>query len=173
MIRTRRSPQGGLSLVELMIAVAVGALILAGLNSVVGLSIDAQTFGRGANERAYQGSFFVERVVDKARALAPKALATPPANTTGDWFAPAGCAAGACLMYCRNGASQLIETTTSDTACTGTTVVANNVSAFSAALPATMGAIDRHGGTITLTITDSSGASTTLSATMRLGGGTQ
>lgn len=163
--------QRGVTLIELMLATLVGVILLAGLNSVVKLGLDAQTNGRAANELAYQGRFALERIADKARSTAPKVLATPAAGTTGDWFAPAGCTGAACKMVCRNSSSQLIETTTADTGCTGTTVIASNVSAFSATLPAGMGPVDRHIGVFSLTLTNGSTA-LTLSSSMRFGGGT-
>ncbi len=110
---------------------------------------------------------------DKARLTPPRTLTTPAANTTGDWLAPSGCIGAACVMYCRNTSSQLIETTTADTACIGATVIANNVSALLATLPANMGAIDRSAAVVALTLADATGNTVSLSSTVRLGGGTQ
>ncbi len=176
-MRTLQSKSGhtqrGVTLIELMLATLVGVILLAGLNSVVKLGLDAQTAGRNSNELAYQGRFALERMVDKARSLAPKILTTPTANTTGDWFAPSGCTGAACVMYCRNATNQLIETTTSDNACTGTTVIASNVSAFSAALPVSMGGVDRSIAVLSLTLNDSANNTITLSSNIRLGGGTK
>ncbi len=163
--------QRGITLIELVIATAVGAILLAGLNNVVKVGIDAQSSVRGSNELIYQARYALERIADKARSTAPKELATPTANTSGDWFAPTGCTGAACLMYCRNSSSQLIETTTSDTGCTGTAVIANNVAAFSAQLPSAMGPVDRFGGVISLTMADSLNNSVILSSSIRLGGG--
>ena len=165
--------QRGITLIELVITVAITAIIMAALNNLVKLGLDAQTAGRGSNELAYQGRFALERITDKARSVAPKVLATPSANTTGDWFAPSGCTGAACVMYCRNAGNQLIETVTTDTTCTGTTVIANNVSAFSAALPTSMGAVDRWVAVINLTLSDANNNTINLSSSIRLGGGTQ
>ncbi len=170
--RRWRGVPRGLTLVELVFAVAAGAVLLLALNSLVKLGTDAQTAGRSANELAYQGRFALERIVGRARTVPPKELAAPPANTTGNWFAPSGCTGGACLMYCLNSSAQLIETIVSDVSCTGTSVVARNVTAFAAQVPAGAGAVDRYGGTVSLTLTDGS-TTTALSATVRLGGGTQ
>lgn len=167
------STQRGMTLIELMLAVAISAIIMAALNGLVKLGLDAQAAGRGANELAYQGRFALERMVDKARSLAPKELIIPTANTTGNWFAPSGCIGAACVMYCRNASNQLIETTTTDTTCTGTTVVASNVSTFSATLPAGMGAIDRSIAVLSLTLSDANSNTINLSSSIRLGGGTQ
>ena len=174
--RTRAARwQRGLTLIELVAAVLIGAIILAALNSLVELGLSAQSAGRGANELAYQGQFALARMTAQARSVAPKLLGTPAANTTGDWFAPSGCAGAACVMYCRNTSSNnLIETTTADTGCTGTTVIASEVTAFSAQVPAGAGPVDDPVARLSLTLSDAaSKSSVTLATSVRLGGGTQ
>ena len=157
--------QGGLTLIELVIAVALGAVVLGALHSVVSLGLRAQAEGARSSELLYQGQFALERMVDTARTVAPKLLSAPAANSTGDWFAPA--------RFCRNAANQLIETTTADATCAGTTVIASNVSAFSAQLPAGAGPVDRPLGVLSVTLTDgSTDAPVTLTTSVRLGGGT-
>lgn len=156
-----------MSLTEMLIVTAIGAILLAGINGLVKVGLDAQTSGRNGNELAYQGSFALARITDRARATAPRTLTTPAAGTTGDWFAPVGCTGAACVMYCRNAANQLIETTTADAACSGTTVIAGNVAAFSATLPAVIG---RPVAVINLTLANA-GSTVTLSSSVRLGGG--
>ena len=165
--------QSGMTLIELLIAVTLGAIVLAALGSVVSLGLQAQITGRQQNELVYQGRFALERMVDRARSVAPKLLAAPAADTTGDWFAPAGCVGAACVMYCRNAASQIIETTTADAACAGATVIAGNVTAFSAALIAGVGPVGRPTGSLSLTLTHSNAPQpVTLTSSVRLGGGT-
>ena len=160
-----RRPQTGMTLIELVIAMAIGALVLAALNSVVSLGLRAQAEGGQSNELLYQGQFALGRMVDAARSVAPKLLATPAAGTTGNWFSP--------VMYCLNGSSQLIETTTADNGCTGTTVIASNVTAFSATLPSGAGPVDEPVGVLSLTLTHSAAAQpVTLMTSVRLGGGT-
>lgn len=169
-----RACQHGLTLIELLAAVAISAIVLAALNSLAKLATDAQAVSRGTNELAYQGRFALGRIVAQARATAPKALSIPPANTTGDWFATSGCTGSACVMYCLSGSGQLIETTTGDAGCTGGKAIANAVTAFSAQLPASMGPVDRYAAVLGLSLADAvSGTSATLSAEIRLGGGTQ
>jgi len=163
--RPHRSCQRGITLVELLLATAISAILLASINSLVKLGLDAQSAGRGSNELAFQGRFALQRITDQARTTAPTVLTSPAANTTGNWFAPA--------MFCRNASNQLVETTTTDTTCTGTTVIAGNVNAFSATLPASMGAVDRSIAVVSLTLTDAASNTTTLSSSIRLGGGTQ
>jgi prepilin-type N-terminal cleavage/methylation domain-containing protein len=157
--------QAGLTVIELMIAVTIGAVVLAALSSVVSLGLRAQTAGTQANDLLYQGQFAMERMVRAARGVAPQLLATPAANSTGDWFAPA--------RFCRNAANQLIETTTADNTCAGLTVIASNVTAFSAQLPSNAGAVDKPLGVLSLTLTHSAAAEPlTLTTSVRLGGGT-
>jgi len=153
-----------MSLIELLIAVAIGALVLAGLNSVVSLGLKAEADGRQQNELVFQARFALERMVTRARGVSPTLLATPTAGTTGNWFSP--------VMYCRNASSQLIETTTADTSCSGTTVIASNVSAFSASLPAGAGPVDRPLAALSLSLTTGTTPQVvTLSTRVRLGGG--
>jgi len=169
------SNQSGMTLIELMLAIAISAIIMLALNGLVKLGLDAQTAGRGSNELAYQGRYALERITDKARGLTPRSLTTTPAtNTTGYWFAAndTACGIATCVMYCLNASRQLIETVTSDTTCTGTTVIANNVSAFSATLPASMGAVDRSMAEINLTLADANNNTASFSTAIRLGGGT-
>ena len=160
--------QRGVTLIELLIATAIGAILLASINGLVKLGLDAQSAGRNSNELAYQGSFALERITAKARDTAPKTLTAPAANTTGDWFAPTGCIGAACVMYCRNAANQLIETTTADAACSGTAVLAGNVTAFAA----TIGPGTRPVAVLSLTLVKAD-TTVNLSSSMRLGGGTQ
>ena len=168
-----RQTQSGMTLLELLIAVILGAIVLAALGSVVSLGLQAQVTGRQQNELVYQGRFALERMVDRARSVVPKLLTAPAAGTTGDWFAPAGCVGAACVMYCRNAANQIIETTTADAACAGATVIASNVTAFSAALIAGVGPVDRPTGSLSLTLTHSNAPQpVTLTSSVRLGGGT-
>ena len=75
--------------------------------------------------------------------------------------------------FCRNASNELIETTTTDTTCTGTTVIASNVTAFSAQLPSGAGPVDKPAGVLSLTLTHSAAAqAVTLTTSVRLGGGT-
>lgn len=173
----KRPTQAGMTLIELVIAVAIGALVLAALHTVVSLGLRAQTEGAQANELLYQGQFALERMVDTARNVAPKPLTAPAANSTGDWFAPAGCVGAACVKFCRNAGNQLIETTTTDAACTGTTVIASNVTALYALLPLDAGVdagpVDKPVGMLFLMLSHSAAAQPLWFFTsVRLGGGT-
>lgn len=168
--------QRGITLIELLLATAISAILLAGINGLAKLGLDAQTNGRAANELAYQGRFALERIADVARGRAPKVLTTTPAaNTTGYWLSVMNTTCTSlvtCTMFCRNANNQLIETTTSDTACSGTTVIARNVTAFTASLPTGTGPVDRSIAVISLTLSDG-GNTLNLSSSVRLGGGVQ
>src|SRR6266568_3140678 len=159
-----RRSQRGLTLIELLIAVAV--VILAALNSVVSLGLNAQVSGRQASELVYQARFALDRMAATARSTAPKPLTTPSPGTTGDWFSP--------TLYCLNGGNQqLVETNlVTDPGCTAGAVIANNVTAFSAQLPAVAGPVDDPVASLSLTL-QAAGAPTTvtLSTSVRLGGG--
>jgi prepilin-type N-terminal cleavage/methylation domain-containing protein len=152
--------QRGLTLVELLLAVVISAIVFAGLESVVTLGLKAQASGRKANDIAYQAGFVLDRLAARIRTSPPKLLTPAAAGTTGDWLAP--------VMYCFRPGKKLTETTPADVNCNSGTVIANDVVAFSAqplssARPA-----------ITFTITfDSSTAPEPVTATftMRLGGG--
>lgn len=163
---SRRTAQQGLGLVELLISTALASLLLGSLASVTLGSVQSQTTIRDGNEMIYQARFAMGRVVAMAEASAPKRLLPPPANTTGDWFSP--------TMFClRPTLGQLIETTSADTGCTGSRVIADNVSAFSVQLPAGTGALDRPVASISLTATDLRGTRTiTLATSARLGAST-
>jgi len=163
-MRTRRL-QGGLTLIEVLIAMALAAIVLAALDSVVMLGLQAHASNRQANELAYQARFALDKIAARARSATPKPLATPSPATTGDWFSP--------TMFCLNSANRLVETAVSDTTCTAGAVIANNVIAFSAQLPAGAGPVDDPAVTLSLTLQakNAPGAAVTLSTSLRLGGG--
>ena len=161
-----RRVQRGFSLLELVIASLLAAIVVGTLLGATAGSLRAQATTRDANEMVYQARFAIGVIVAKAQASPPKVLATPPANTSGDWFAP--------TMYCLHVASsRLVETTTADTGCTGTRAIADNVTAFKVERPAASGAIDTAAAAITLTVANASRTqSLTMTASARLGGGT-
>jgi prepilin-type N-terminal cleavage/methylation domain-containing protein len=159
-----RRSQRGLTLIELLIAMTVAALVLAALDSIVMLGLQAHASSRQANELVYQARFALEKMAAKARSTAPERLATPLPGTTGDWFSPA--------MYCLSRGNRLVETVTWDTTCTSGDVIANNVTAFSAQLPADAGPVDDPVATLSLTLqADRAQSEVTLTASVRLGGG--
>lgn len=156
----------GLALIELLIATAVGALLLASLVSVARLGLRSRAHTRARSESAYQARFALQRVAAAAKATAPRALLPPAANTSGDWFSP--------TYFCVNAAAALIETTAADTGCSGTQVIAERVSSFSASLPAGSGALDTLTALVAVSLDGPGGEGPiTLSERVRLGGGVQ
>ena len=163
--------QRGMSLVELMVAVAISSILLLALQDTVGLGLRSAQSGHAHNELAYQAGFALERIADQARLTPARAISAAGSDTTGNWFAPPGCSGSACVKFCRNNSSrQLIRTTTTDTGCTGTGAVASQVSAFVANLPADAGAYDRPSIELTITLDDLAGHISSYTMRMRLGG---
>lgn len=161
---TASESERGLSLIELLIASAVGAMLLAALSSVARQGVLSRTQTRDASETVYQARFVLQRVAIAAKGTTPRALLPPAANSSGDWFSPA--------YFCVNGAGALVETITSDTGCTGTQVIAERVSSFSATTPAGAGALESVTAVVAVTLRGPGGsAPLTLSERIRLGGG--
>ena len=157
--------QSGFSLLELTVATLIGAILLASLNSLVGVALTSGAQGHRVNELAYQGQFVMDRIAEQVRAAQPQQLTTPTAGTTGTWLAP--------VMYCRISTTrQSIETVTTDASCAGTGVIARNVSAFTATVPSML-PLDRHTGIFSMTLDDGVGNTLALTMQLRLGGGTK
>jgi prepilin-type N-terminal cleavage/methylation domain-containing protein len=163
---TSSGAQHGLTLIELVIAIAVGSLLLAGLNSIVMLGLQAQAPVEAANEQVYRAGFALERIVARTRAAPLKAVSGAPVDSTGDWLAP--------VMFCRVSASHTLrETTTADTTCTGGTVLAEGVTAFSVQRVSSTRPVDLPVVTVSLTVHVANVPQpVTLSQSVRLGGGT-
>ncbi len=148
--------QRGLTLIELLVAVAIAALVVAALNSVVALGLNAQASGRQTNELVYQARFALERMAAAYRG-----------------------ATWSTTLYCLDGTNlrEITFTTTPPASCTGGAVIATNVSDFSAQLRAGVGpnagAVDRPAVTLSLTLQPSGAPQTvTFSTSVRRGGGT-
>lgn len=155
--------QRGITLVELLIATAIGALLLAGLSSVARQGLQSRALLRDNSEAVYQARFALQRVAAAAKATAPHTMLPPAANTSGNWFDPA--------YFCVNAGGALIETVTTDTACGGTQVIAERVNSFSATLPVGAGAIEALTAVVSVTLNVPGNAPLTLNERMRLGGG--
>jgi prepilin-type N-terminal cleavage/methylation domain-containing protein len=158
-------PQHGLTLIELVIAIAIGSLLLAGLNSIVMIGLRAQAPIEAANEQVYRAGFALERIVARTRAAPLKTLAGAPVDSTADWLAP--------VMFCRVSASQTLrETTTSDTTCAGGTAVAEGVTAFSMQRVTSTRPVDLPVVTVSLTVSvANSPQAVVLTQSVRLAGG--
>lgn len=144
----------GISLVELLIGLAISAMVMVPLVPMLATSAQAAriTAERRAIER--DASFALKRIAAQVRATSP-ALLSPQANsdTSGDWFSGVTYhLAGSRLLETRSGIDY---------------VLADAVTAFSITAP-TVGA-----GTpvieVSLTLATPGGASTSASAVMRMG----
>lgn len=154
----------GMTLIELLVATAIGALLLAGLSTVARQGMLARAQTRDSTEAVFQARFALQRIAAAARTTAPRALLPAPANTSADWFSPS--------YFCVNAAAALVETTTTDTTCAGTQVVAERVSSFSVTLPTGAGPLEAVTAVVSVTLTGTaSGAPLTLAERVRLGGG--
>lgn len=167
--RPAQRSQNGFSLVEVLVATALASILLGTLLGVTLTGLQSQTVSRERNEMIYQARFALDLIVARARLTPATAatLATPPAKSTGTWFTP--------TMYClRTASRQLIETTTSDSTCSGSRVIADNVLDFSAQPLAPAGLFDRPAMAIALIVSNPSGSESLppFTAVVRLGGGT-
>jgi prepilin-type N-terminal cleavage/methylation domain-containing protein len=161
-----RMAQHGLTLIEVVIAIAIGSLVLAGLNSIVMAGLQAQAPIEAANEAVYRAGFALDRIVARTRAAPPKTVAGTLVDTTGNWLSP--------VNFCRGSAAQLLrETTMSDTTCTAGAVIAEGVTALSVQRAASARPLDAPVVTIELTVQFANVPQpVTLSRSVRLGGGT-
>jgi len=148
---------------ELLIALALAALLAAPLGAAVLNALKAQPIASDTNDVAQQAQFALQRMEAAVRRTAPHTLAAKAAGTTAGWLAP--------VAFCLNGSAQLIETTPADTTCSGTRVIADTVSAFSVQ-SFTAGAVAGQLIEIALTLTGATGQSIALTSRTRLGGGT-
>ncbi|HEY5291521.1 MAG TPA: prepilin-type N-terminal cleavage/methylation domain-containing protein [Burkholderiales bacterium] len=154
--------QSGLTLMEVLIALAIAALLIAPLAAAVLNALKAQSVASDANDVAQQAQFAMQRMEAAVRRTAP-----PLAAASADWLAP--------VAYCLRAGTFLIETTPADakTGCTSSSapVIADGVSAFSVqsfnAGPGAYPVIE-----IQLTVTGATGQSVSLTSHTRLGGGT-
>jgi len=158
--------QCGLTLIELLIALAIAALLAAPLGAAVINALKVQTVAGDTNDAAQQARFALQRMEATVRRTAPHTLAAKAADTSADWLAP--------VTYClRANGKAVLETTPADTNCVSNSapVIAEGVSAFSVqAFSAGSGAGPVI--QIQLTVTAASGQSIDLTSRTRLGGGT-
>lgn len=158
-----------MTLVELAVTAAIAATILSGVAAAVGDGLQLRAHVLQQDDAAAQAAFAMERMVAGVRAASPPAagtaLAAPVAGSTGTWLPQ--------VSYAWNASTgQLVETAGSSSS-----VIADHVTAFSAALHATTpasGAVYAHPVIdLALTVTADAGQSATVRSTTRMGGGTQ
>ena len=134
-----RARQRGLTLVELLFALGLAALVTAALGSVTGLLLQSQTESHAQHELASQARFALTRMTTSLRSgsdavtssTSPQLVVTVGART---------------LSYAFS-ASQLSET---DSATGVSSVIATNVSAFSATLATRTGTPANYGAPLTV-----------------------
>lgn len=159
------SKYSGMTLIELVIALALAALLMASLATMVASALTAQTVAGEVNDVAQDARFAMQRMEAAVRNKAPGVLAAKGATTTGDWLAP--------LAYCLRTNKDLIETDPADTLCLGANgrAIAANVTAFNVlSFNAGVGAgpvIE-----IQMTLSSAGGQTIALTSRTRLGGGT-
>jgi len=154
--------QRGFTLVELIVAAAVAAIVLVPLAGAMRDALTAQTVANEVNDVSQQARFAMRRMVTAVQRTAPHTLSAKVATTTADWLD---------VTYCLNGSGQIIETTALDLLCTlSSTVVADRVTAFSVQTYAA-GANAQTVIEIQLTITGAGGQRADLTSHTRLGGG--
>ena len=175
--------QSGLTLMELLIALAIAALLVAPLAAAVLNALKAQSVASDAVDVAQQAQFSMQRMEAAVRCTAPHTLAAKAAGTSADWLAPlAYCPwfepvppwpVNSPVAFCLGANQRLIETTPADTTCSSNSarVIADGVSAFSvrsfSAGPGAYPVIE-----IQLSVTGATGQSVSLTSRTRLGGGT-
>lgn len=158
----RCGTQAGFTLVELLVSLAIGAMLVLPVARTVQTGLAAQRVAADRNDIGVQARFAMRRMTAAIAKAAPGALgAKATESTSGDWLAP--------VAFCLNGAAQVIETTPADTACVGTRVLAERVSAF-AVRSFDAGARAATVVEIRLALAGPTGAAIDLTARARLGG---
>lgn len=157
--------QCGLMLMEVLIALAIAALLAAPLGAMVLNALSAQSVAGDTNDVAQQSQFAMQRMEAAVRRTAPHTLAAKAASTSDDWLAP--------VAFCLAANDRLIETTPADTTCVSNSapVIADGVSAFSVQTY-NAGAGAAAVIEIQLTLAAPTGQSISLTSRTRLGGGT-
>lgn len=157
--------QRGLTLIEMLIALAVAALLAAPLGAAVINALQVQTVAGDTNDVAQQARFALQRMEAAVRRTAPHTLAAKAAGTSADWLAP--------VTYCLHVSGKAVrETTPADISCNSSSapVIAEGVSAFSVqSFNAGAGAAAVI--EIQLTLTGATGQTIALTSRTRLGGG--
>jgi prepilin-type N-terminal cleavage/methylation domain-containing protein len=154
MKRPASARQHGLSLIELMVGLAITALVLAPLVPMLQTASAAARIGGDQLALEQEANFAIARISARIRASAPSQLT----GLTSDWLKPA--------VYSLDSNGTLTEQQGKDTY-----VVAESVTAFSLSAPASADGQPLVQVSLTLERKDAgSNASTSASATVRMGG---
>lgn len=175
--------QSGLTLMELLIALAIATLLVAPLAAAVMNALKAHSVASDAIDVAQQAQFAMQRMEAAVRCThASHPLAAKAAGTSSaDWLAPVTDCLRASkvwidttpldIAYCLRADNVLIETTSADTPCSGTRIIVDKVSAFGVQ-SFSAGALAGPVIEIQLSATGATGQSISLTSHTRLGGGT-
>lgn len=157
-MREFASRQRGLTLLEMLLALAAGALLLSAALPLLNLTMSAATTAATTDQMDVdrQAAFAIERIAKVVRATPPVILAAQDGSTSGAWFKPS---------TFRVSGTQLVEQRDPDPALH---VLADSVTGFSITnLPVSDG---RQLVQVSLTLEPSnSTASTTVTSVMRMG----
>lgn len=118
---TRFYQQKGMSLLELLLALAIGALLMTGISSAISQGLQAKTYAHNANEMAYSARFALSRIVAILRSANSAAV-------TGSTLTVTPVAAGPTVVYALNGTN--LQETDNRTSPATVSVLASNVTAF-------------------------------------------
>lgn len=153
----------GFTLIELCLATAMGALLLAALAHVARLATESKAVLSSATEQSYQAEFVMQRLRAAARAATVSTLQPQAQNDTGQWLAPA--------RFCINNTKALVETRASDATCSAGEVIADRVSSLSVSLADGQSGVDAPLALLSVTLPLADGTDgPTLSQTIRLKG---
>lgn len=156
-------PARGFTLVELCLATAMGALLLAALAHVARLATASKTELSTTTEQSYQADFVMQRLRAAARAATVSTLQPNAQGDTGQWLAPA--------RFCINAAKALVETLATDSTCSAGEVIADRASALSVTLPEGTSGVDAPLAFLSVTLPLADGTDgPALSQTIRLKG---
>jgi prepilin-type N-terminal cleavage/methylation domain-containing protein len=158
----RAHAQSGLTLMELLIALAIGALLAAPLGAMILNAVSARSVAGDMNDVMQQAQFAIQRMEAAVRRTAPHTLLAALPNSTGLWLTG--------VTFCQTGQS-LRETDPLDIVCIAGRDIASNVTDFTTAVfdagPGAGQVIE-----LRLVLTGATGQSITLLSRTRLGGAT-
>jgi prepilin-type N-terminal cleavage/methylation domain-containing protein len=125
--------QRGLTLIELLIALAIGVVIMTAFGNAISVGLQAETVNGAVNAVSQDARFAMQRIETAVRLTpsAPALTAKADDTTSADWLSGSTFLAGG-VTYCLRG-GQLIEKTPWSAACTVVSsdrVIADNVTAF-------------------------------------------
>ncbi len=161
--RIRRRWAHGFTLIELCLATAMGALLLAALAHVARLATASKVELTTATALTIEADFVMERLRTATRAATVNSLQAPANGDTGQWLAP--------KRFCLNSAKALVETTATDNTCSSGEVIADRVSRLTITTPTHQSALDAPIALLTVVLTLPDGTDgPTVSQSIRLKG---